>query len=1372
MGKNSLVLVISVISGGVIIEEEQEDTRFKLAAVASLKRQQLDLWLDERFGDASQVLGDTYLPQLLKRWRVQQDDTALAELCQRLQAWVGSRGYRNVSLVDRQGTTILTVGKDAASSPLPALQQSVQRALREQRAICSDLYRQPAARQHGPAALRLDFVVPLARSPDTGALAIVLQTDVAHSIIGEIATWPNKSDSGEVLLYRRDGLQVHYLNQLQHGDAGIFETHLPLTSDAMAARLSRGALALGQLQQGKDYRGREVFAYGVQLQRLPWQVLAKVDRREALVHTWWNLAGLVFSSVMSLAVIVFGGLAMHRRQQRHLRQSEQRFNDMAAVTSDWIWELDQRGHFSFVSANIEQHLGYAPADMLGKQLTDIMPADEIARFEPQFAAILKRGRPLVDMEFCLLDKQGRARYFRSNGIAVFARNGELRGYRGMSRDITLRKQIEEQLLKLSLAVEHSPSSVIIVNGQRRIEYVNPAFTRISGYTLDEVAGRSPAAVWGSGDTPAETYAELNQALKRGESWRGEFINRRRDGSLLTMSAHIVPIRDEDGKIRYFVSTQVDITESRRIERELHQHRHELTRLVVERTGALELAKRDAEAAEKLLHDAVNRISSVFLIFDRHDRLKLFNQAYLQLFNPHDRDQVTVGRSFADLIRLRVRAGWRIAGLDDAEESIDLWLTRHRQASGETYEVRHPDGYTMLAMEVRTDDGYIVTNCVDVSALKHSEQMLAAARDEANAASQAKSLFLANMSHEIRTPLNAIIGLSHLCLQQSLEQKPRDYVAKVNHAARLLLGIVNDILDFSKIEAGKLHLERAPFDLAEIMANLSYLFAGSLREKALAFHIELAPDVPQHLLGDSLRLGQVLTNLVGNALKFTEQGRIGIQVRVQELLAEQVVLSFAVSDSGIGMTREQMGNLFQNFTQADASTTRKYGGTGLGLTICRELVAMMEGQIDVSSEPGQGSTFKFNACFGLAPVEAVPVMDGQRRILVVDDDPLNRLLLNKMLEDFGCQVSVADNGEAGVALAAQALEQHRFELILMDWQLPGIDGFEAMRQIRALPGYADVPAIMVTAAEMAQIQALQEHGIDHYLFKPFRRSVVLNLVRETLAGHAGGCLPQRRQHLRGRRILVVEDNEFNQQVARELLEDAGAQVDVVGDGMQGVAAVESRAYDLLLMDMQMPVMDGVTATMAIRSQPRFHHLPIVAMTANVLAEERQRCLDAGMNDFISKPVQPELLDAVIMRYLPPILTVQQPEAPADGAATAGNAAAGDAAPAPINVEQGMFYVRGKQPVFLKLLQHFRQSQSNAAVKLRQLLADNDIDSARRLVHSLKGMAGTMGAEPLAAAAGELEICLKQATPQTCREPLLTVFEQRLAQVIAAIDAGVL
>ena len=456
----------------------------------------------------------------------------------------------------------------------------------------------------------------------------------------------------------------------------------------------------------------------------------------------------------------------------------------------------------------------------------------------------------------------------------------------------------------------------------------------------------------------------------------------------------------------------------------------------------------------------------------------------------------------------MRAGWRIAGLDDAEESIDLWLTRHRQASGETYEVRHPDGYTMLAMEVRTDDGYIVTNCVDVSALKHSEQMLAAARDEANAASQAKSLFLANMSHEIRTPLNAIIGLSHLCLQQSLEQKPRDYVAKVNHAARLLLGIVNDILDFSKIEAGKLHLERAPFDLAEIMANLSYLFAGSLREKALAFHIELAPDVPQHLLGDSLRLGQVLTNLVGNALKFTEQGRIGIQVRVQELLAEQVVLSFAVSDSGIGMTREQMGNLFQNFTQADASTTRKYGGTGLGLTICRELVAMMEGQIDVSSEPGQGSTFKFNACFGLAPVEAVPVMDGQRRILVVDDDPLNRLLLNKMLEDFGCQVSVADNGEAGVALAAQALEQHRFELILMDWQLPGIDGFEAMRQIRALPGYADVPAIMVTAAEMAQIQALQEHGIDHYLFKPFRRSVVLNLVRETLAGHAGGCLPTR------------------------------------------------------------------------------------------------------------------------------------------------------------------------------------------------------------------------------------------------------------------------
>ncbi len=782
--------------------------------------------------------------------------------------------------------------------------------------------------------------------------------------------------------------------------------------------------------------------------------------------------------VMEIIAARAGAEIERQQAEQALRDSEERWNFALEGAGEGVWDWNMLSGEMLLSSRYEEMLGYGRGEI--EQSIDAwaraVHPDDMPRVQANLRQYLEGQTPSYVVELRMRCKNDSWKWILCRGMVV-KRDADGKPVRmiGTHSDITERILVQEKLLKLSKAVENSPASVVITDLNGTIEYVNPKFTKVTGYTAQEAIGQNPR-ILKSGTFSQKVYEKLWQTILAGEVWQGEFHNKKKSGESYFEAATISPIRDDKGNIAYFVAVKEDITERKRTEQEL---------------------KKSMAAAE--------------------------------------------------------------------------------------------------------------------------------------AANSAKSEFLANMSHEIRTPMNAIIGFSHLCLQSRLEPEQQDYLEKVYRSANSLLGIINDILDFSKVEAGKMEVEKIPFRLDTVLRSAADIASVRAGEKGLALRFDKEPGIPLTLVGDPLRLGQVLNNLIGNAIKFTEAGEVTVRIGVESQDSGHFVLGFTVRDTGIGMTTEQVGKLFQSFSQADTSTTRKYGGTGLGLAISRRFVELMGGTMWVESTPGEGSVFAFNLPF---------------------------------------------------------VSQH--EELTVDTGIPS------------------VPALA---------------------------------------------------SLSGLRVLLVEDNELNRQLATKLLMRAGIEVSTANDGAEAVQAVQQQKFDAVLMDVQMPNMDGMEATRAIRKNPALAELPIIAMTANVMTGDRERCLAAGMSDYLSKPIHHNVLYAAIARWTKRAAPLVEP-----GIVAVRRVSGAFYGLDPDRAIAGM----GGEDTYLTVLEKFIPNQRQAVQSIQDALAAGDPQAAERLAHTLKGIAATIGAAALSGFARQLEDAIRKE--ETGKYPqLIATAGMELAQVVASAEA---
>jgi PAS domain S-box-containing protein len=1182
---------------------------------------------------------------------------------------------------------------------------------------------------------------------------------------------------------------------------------------------------------------------------------------------------------------IIGGAIVRLEATRALAGSEERYRFLVEYSHDLIWMLRPDGVFCYVSPSWKAVLGYEPSFMIGKRFGPFVHPDDVAVCEQLMVEVAKAGMSLPGIQYRVIHADGAWRWHEGAISPIFADDGEIAHFVGVSRDVTERKWAQDRIKELSDIVEQADATIIRTDEHFRITYMNEAAIRQTGYELEELKGEYPS-VFSANPDDAAFHSGLFKTLNEGEAvHRMEFVNRRKDGDEYIVQASIYPLHKDDGSIEGYVSFQQDITRRKQDEAKLAESEAKFRQItesmgevfwlrsadnsemiyvnpayekvwgrtcqslydnpasfidsvfdedktavfgefekymqggdfdleyritrpdgsirwvaaqsfpvrndageVIRHTGiAVDVTERrrmgDAlKASESNFRNFFASMQDMIVVGTPEGRVLYANDAIIETLgysleeldamgilgvHPRDRRQeaeeifaamfrgarnicpLPLQRKDGLLVPVETRVSFGKWDGVDCVFGISKDLTAEQEAH-QRFERLFRNNPALMALsdmpdrrfvdvndaflktlgyareevlgksaaelglfpdaeqqkavadrlaaegriadfelQVRTRDGslreglfsgevivgqerrYFLTVMIDITDRKRAEQKLLEINREledatvranemalqAKMASIAKSEFLANMSHEIRTPMNGVIGMTGLLLDTELSKDQRRYAEIVRSSGESLLGIINDILDFSKVEAGKLEFESIDFDLEAMLDDFAATMAVKAHEKDLELACGLEPRVPPLLRGDPGRLRQVLTNLVGNAVKFTDEGEVAIKVTLLNQTETDARLRFTVRDTGIGIPADKHDLLFQQLPQVDASATRKYGGTGLGLAIARRLVDQMDGEIGLTSEEGKGSEFWFTARLekqssGARPETAVPADLTGLRVLIVDDNATNREILCTLLGAWGLRAVEAADGPGALRVLEDALtENDPFRLAILDMQMPGMDGTELGRAIRNDSRFGDLRLVILTSMDTRGGAGIfAEIGFDAQLTKPVRRVELQDALTRVMAprsakrqSHHSPAAPCEAGLTYGRfadrraRILLAEDNVINQHVALGVLKKFGLSADTVGNGVEAIRALQTIAYDLVLMDIQMPEMDGLVATRRIRderSRVLDHRVPIIAMTAHVMASDRDQCVQAGMNDFITKPISFHALAEVLDRWLPP------------------------------------------------------------------------------------------------------------------------------------------
>ena len=1074
-----------------------------------------------------------------------------------------------------------------------------------------------------------------------------------------------------------------------------------------------------------------------------------------------------------------------RLAQAALSASELNYRSMVQALSEGVIVCGADASVQACNPSAEQLLGMSLADMrsLGAQAG---PAGRrLLSIElPPLGEALSSGRAQRQKLVGLQSKDGAQKWLMVNiELLKDELTGRTQGAVVSMTDVTDQRLANEQLRRLNQAVEQNPSSVLITETDGRIDYVNSSFTRMTGYSAAEVLGRH-VSLLRSEQTPRAVYQDLMETIRRGLTWRGELTARRKSGEVYAEFVVVAPLRQIDGRVSHYLAVVEDITERKRIGAELELHRHHLQELVADRTRELQQALSAQQESDMFLRVVADNLPTAIAYWDRDLHLRFANPPYLRAFT--NRPEEAVGQS-----------GEALFGADEVARerpAIDLTLggiatTWSATRTGADGKVHHFLGQRLPDLRHGEVRGYFLFG-TEVTELKEAEQRLvqlnealSEARDRAEHANRTKSAFLANMSHEIRTPMNAIIGLTHVMLRDRQKPAQHERLRKVSDAAQHLLWLVNDVLDLSKIEAGKLSLEQVDFDLGETLSRCVELVLDQAHEKQLELVLDLG-DCPRRLCGDPMRMSQALVNLLGNAVKFTEQGMVALRVSQVRSFSppapalgqgQDMLLRFEVRDTGIGMAPEQMDNLFNAFSQADDTTTRRFGGTGLGLAITRQLAQLMGGDAGAQSRLGQGSRFWFTARMGLSDSDALwPQHPGlaARHVLLVDDLAPSRAALGGMLRRMGMHAEAVGSAQQAMARIEGAdAAGLPFEMLVLDMLMPDTDGLALAEALARRPG--GLPAtVLVTTQDSADLRAeAAQIGIHQVLGKPVSHMALQAALLAAMEAEDQLSSPMpldalpapmdkpdaaeqapdhnelalRRRHA-GKHVLVAEDNPINQEVARELLAQVGLEVDIASDGVMALEMAPKAPYALILMDMQMPRMDGLEATRRLRAMPTWQRRPIVAMTANAFNDDREACFAAGMNDHIAKPVDPQRFFATVLRWLedPGAQRTAAEQAP-DTAVTPPHSAPPDAHETlaglrdlpGLDIDRGLHLCSGRSEVYRQVLGRFAKIYLSGVAEFDRPAAEQRLDTLQSTAHSLRGATALIGATELADVAGQIE-----------------------------------